>query len=228
MTIFSRSVQALMCCLATASALAAGLSGVSPSDASGGIKEALSKGADFAVSSLGKENGFMGNAKVKIALPDSLKRAEKALRLMGQGQQTDELIEAMNRAAEASVAEAKPILLASIKQMSVVDAKDILMGGQDSVTQYFKRTSTEPLTQKFKPIVRKFTQKVKLGEHYNKFAGKAASLGLIDKRDADLDGYVTQKSLDGLFLMIAEQERELRANPLGAASALLKKVFGAL
>lgn len=228
MTRLVKPFLVLVCCLASAGALAAGLSGISAGDASGGVREALSKGADFAVSSLGKENGFMGNAKVRIALPDSLQRAEKALRLMGQGQRTDELVEAMNRAAEASVAEAKPILLASIKKMSVVDAKDILMGGQDSVTQYFKRSSTEPLTQKFKPIVRKFTQKVKLGEQYNKFAGQAASLGLIDKKDADLDSYVTQKSLDGLFLMIAEQEKELRSNPLGATSALLKKVFGAI
>ncbi len=228
MTGLAKPFFALVCCLATASALAAGLVDISASDATGGIREALGKGAASAVSSLGKENGFLGNAKVRIALPDSLKSADKALRLMGQGKYTDELIEAMNRAAEASVAEAKPILLESIKKMSVVDAKNILMGGQDSVTQYFRRTSTEPLTQKFRPIVRKFTQKVKLGEQYNKFAGKVASLGLIDKKDADLDSYVTQKSLDGLFLMIAEQEKELRANPLGAASALLKKVFGAI
>lgn len=228
MTGLAKPFFALVCCLATASALATGLVDISASDATGGIKEALAKGTASAVSSLGKENGFLGNAKVRIALPDSLKSADKALRLMGQGQYTDELIEAMNRAAEASVAEAKPILLESIKKMSVVDAKNILMGGQDSVTQYFRRTSTEPLTQKFRPIVRKFTQKVKLGEQYNKFAGKVASLGLIDKKDADLDSYVTQKSLDGLFLMIAEQEKELRANPLGAASALLKKVFGAI
>ena len=209
-------------------AQAANLDGISNTDASSGLKEALTKGAEYAVASLGKENGFLGNPKVKIPLPDSLKTAEKALRTFGMGKQADELINTMNHAAEKAAAEAKPILLDAVKKMSVQDAKAILTGGEDSVTQFFRQSSSEPLGKKFLPIVQNATKQVKLAETYNKFAGKAASSGLIDKKDADLDAYVTQKAMDGLFLMIAEQEKQLRANPLQAGSNLLKKVFGAL
>ena len=207
---------------------AAGLEAISSGDASAGVKEALAKGADYAVASLGKEGGFLGNSKVKIPLPGYLQKAESGLRMFGMGKQADQLIETMNHAAEQAVAEAKPILSDSIKKMSVQYAKGILTGGEDSVTQYFKRTSTEQLTAKFMPIVKASTKKLQLAEQYNSFAGKAASSGLIDQKDADLDGYVTQKAMDGLFLMIAEEEKKLRANPVGAGSDLLKKVFGAL
>ena len=207
---------------------AAGLDAISTGDASAGVKEALAKGADYAVASLGKDGGFLGNSKVKIPLPGYLQKAESGLRMFGMGKQADQLIETMNHAAEQAVAEAKPILTDSIKKMSVQDAKGILTGGEDSVTQYFKRTSTEQLTAKFMPIVKASTRKLQLAEQYNSFAGKAASSGLIDQKDADLDGYVTQKAMDGLFLMIAEEEKRLRSNPLEAGSSLLKKVFGAL
>jgi hypothetical protein len=161
-------------------------------------------------------------------LPGYLQKAESGLRMFGLGKQADELTNTMNHAAEQAVAEAKPILTDSIKKMSVQDAKGILTGGEDSVTQYFKRTSTDQLTQKFKPIVQASTKKLQLAEQYNSFAGKAASAGLVDKKDADIDAYVTQKAMDGLFLMIAEEEKKLRSNPVGAGSDLLKKVFGAL
>ena len=210
------------------SAHAGGLDAISSTEASSGLKEALTKGAEFAVSNLGASNGFLGNKKVKIGLPDSLKTAEKAMRTFGMGKQADELVETMNHAAENAVAEAKPILTDAIKKMSVQDAKSILTGGEDSVTQFFKKNTSEALTVKFRPIVEKSTQKLSLAETYNKFAGKAASTGLINQNDADLDGYVTQKAMDGLFKMIAEQEKQLRSNPLGAGSDLLKKVFGAL
>lgn len=209
-------------------ALAAGLADLSSGEAASGLKEALASGADFAVSSLGRDNGFLGNARVKIPLPDSLRTAEKAMRTFGMGKYADELVNTMNHAAEKAVVEAKPILLDSIRKMTVQDAKGILTGGDDSVTQFFKRTSSEQLSQKFLPVVKESTRKVKLADKYNKFAGKAASAGLIDEKDADLDSYVTDKAMDGLFLMIAEKEKEIRRNPLGAGSALLKKVFGAL
>lgn len=221
-------VFALFLMLTAAITQAAGLDAISGVDASAGVKEALSKGADVAVAALGQDNGFLGNSKVKISLPSYLQAAEKGMRMFGMGKQADELIATMNHAAEKAVAEAKPILADSIKKMSVQDAKGILTGGEDSVTQYFKRTSTEQLTQKFTPIVQSATKKVQLADQYNQFAGKAASSGLIDKKDADLDGYVTQKAMDGLFIMIAEEEKKLRANPVGASSDLLKKVFGAI
>ena len=225
---FLNIVFALVLTLTAAVAQAGSLDAISTGDASAGVKEALAKGADYAVATLGKDNGFLGNSKVKIPLPGYLQKAEKGMRMFGLGQQADELIETMNHAAEKAVAEAKPILTESIKRMSVQDAKGILTGGEDSVTQYFKRTSTEQLTEKFTPIVKAATKKVQLAEQYNSFAGKAASSGLIDKKDADLDSYVTQKAMAGLFLMIAEEEKKLRANPVGAGSDLLKKVFGAL
>ena len=221
-------VFAFILTLTAAIAQAGSLDAISAGDASAGVKEALAKGADYAVASLGKENGFLGNSKVKIPLPGYLQKAEKGLRMFGMGKQADELTETMNHAAENAVAEARPILSESIKKMSVDDAKGILTGGEGSVTKYFKRTSSEQLTEKFTPIVKASTKKLQLAEQYNQFAGKAASSGLIDKKDADLDRYVTQKAMDGLFLMIAEEEKKLRSNPVGAGSDLLKKVFGAL
>ncbi len=221
-------VFALFLACTAGPALAGALDAISTGDASAGVKEALAKGADYAVVSLGKENGFMGNSKVKIPLPGYLQKAEKGLRMFGMGKQADQLIETMNHAAEQAVAEAKPILVESIKKMSVQDAKGILTGGEGSVTQYFKRSSSEQLTEKFMPIVKASTSKLKLADKYNQFAGKAAGAGLIDQKNADLDGYVTQKAMDGLFAMIAEEEQKLRSNPLGAGSDLLKKVFGAL
>jgi hypothetical protein len=222
------TIFALFFSLTATLAQAAGLDAISTGDASAGVKEALSKGADYAVASLGKDGGFLNNSKVKIPLPGYLQKAESGLRMMGLGKQADELSNTMNHAAEQAVAEAKPILSDSIKKMSVQDAKGILTGGEDSVTQYFKRTSTEQLTQKFKPIVSTSTKKLQLAEQYNALAGKAASIGVVDKKDADIDAYVTQKAMDGLFLMIAEEEKKLRSNPVGAGSDLLKKVFGAL
>ncbi|MFZ2269376.1 MAG: DUF4197 domain-containing protein [Azonexus sp.] len=221
-------VSGLFLMLVVSLAQAGALDAISTGDASAGVKEALAKGADFAVASLGKDGGFMGNSKVRIPLPGYLQKAESGLRMFGMGKQADQLIETMNHAAEMAVAEAKPVLSESIRKMSVQDAKGILTGGDDSVTQYFKRTSTEQLKARFMPIVKTSTKKVKLADKYNQFAGKAASAGLIDEKDADLDSYVTQKAMDGLFAMIAEEEKKLRSNPLGAGSELLKKVFGAL
>ncbi len=223
-----KPVLALFLGLAASLAQAGALDAISTGDASAGVKEALSKGADYAVASLGKNGGFLGNDKVKIPLPGYLQKADSALRMFGMGKQADQLVETMNHAAENAVAVAKPVLTDSIKKMSVQDAKGILTGGDDSVTQYFKRTSTDQLTAKFMPIVKTETQKLQLADQYNKLAGKAASAGLVDKKDADIDSYVTQKAMDGLFLMIAEEEKKLRANPVGAGSDLLKKVFGAL
>ncbi len=223
-----RTLVTVAFCLSVGIAHAAGLDSFTNKDVSSGLKEALSQGADYAVTSLGQENGFLGNNKVRIPLPDSLKKVEKGLRTFGMGKQADQLVETMNHAAENAAAEAKPILLDSIKKMSVSDAKGIITGGEDSVTQYFRRTSSEALAKKFAPIVKSATQKVQLAEQYNQFAGMGVKYGLLDAKDANLDNYVTAKAIDGLFLMIAEKEKELRANPMEAGSALLKKVFGAL
>jgi hypothetical protein len=224
----SRVAAIVFALVLSAQAAALGVDDLSSKDTSSGLKEALSRGAEMAVSQLGKPNGFMGDARVKIPLPESLRGAEKMMRKLGMKKQADKLIETMNRAAESAVVEAKPILINAVKNMSFDDAKAILTGGDDAATQYFKRTTSAPIGEKFLPIVKQATAKVQLADKYNQYAGKAASLGLIDDKDADLDTYVTQKALDGLFLMIAEQEKAIRKDPIGTGSKLLQTVFGAL
>lgn len=210
------------------SVLALNLSDISSQDATGGLKDALIQGAGSAVGKLGVADGFLKNPKVKIPLPDTMKKAEKAMRMFGMGKQADELVTRMNRAAEAAVPEAKVLLVDSVKQMSVQDAKNILTGGNDAATQYFKKTTAAPLAQKFLPIVQKATADVQLAQQYNKFAETGAKYGLVKKEQANLEQYVTQKALDGLYLMMAEEEKAIRKDPLGASTSLIKKVFGTL
>jgi hypothetical protein len=224
----SRTLLALAALLCASAAHAISLEDLSNKDAGGGLKEALTQGAGKAVAALGRTDGFLGNPKVKIPLPEGLQQVEGMMRTFGMGKQADELVTTMNRAAEAAVPEAKTLLVNSVKQMSVQDAKGILTGGDDAATQYFKRTTSGPLTEKFRPIVKKAMQKVKLAEKYDQFAGKAAQFGLIKAEDAQLDNYVTQKALDGLYLMIAEEEKAIRKDPVSAASSLARKVFGAI
>lgn len=211
-----------------ASAHALSLADISGQEAGGGLKEALTQGVGKAVDLLGRTDGFLGNPKVKIPLPGAMEKAEGLMRGLGMGKQADELITAMNRAAEAAVPEAKKLLVDAVKQMSVEDAKGILGGGNDAGTQYFKRKTEGPLAQKFQPIVRKAIEKVKLKDTYEKFAKKGAQFGLVKEKDAQLENYVTEKALDGLYLMIAEEERAIRENPVGATGNLARKVFGAL
>ena len=211
-----------------APASAQSLANLSNQDAVAGLKDALVQSSAKAVSQLGGADGFLGNAKVKIPLPDSIKRVESGLRMVGMGKQADELVVSMNRAAEMAVKEATPVLTESIKKMSVQDAKGILTGGDDAATQYFRRTTSDQLTQRFLPIVKKMTAKVQLAEQYNNLAGQAAGFGLVKQEDANIDNYVTRKALDGLYLVIAEQERAIRKDPVGAATGMAKKVFGLL
>ncbi|MFZ9196306.1 MAG: DUF4197 domain-containing protein [Burkholderiales bacterium] len=207
---------------------AAGVADLSNADAVSGLKQALTDGSAAAVKMLGQDNGYFGNAKVKIPLPPNLQKIESGLRVMGMKKQADELVLSMNRAAEAAAPEAKQLLVDAVKKMSVQDAKAILTGGDTAATDYFRRTTQEQLTQRFLPIVKKSTDRVGLAQQYNSFAGQGASLGLVKKDDATIETYVTRKALDGLYLMIAEQEKAFRQNPVGATSDIVKKVFGAL
>lgn len=209
-------------------AQALGLSDLSNADAAAGMKEALIQGAGKAVGKLGVVDGFLGNPAVKIPLPDSVQRAERVMRMFGMGKQADEVILRMNRAAEAAVPEAKVLLVNAVKQMSVADAKNILTGGDDAATQYFRKTTSAPMAEKFLPIVQKAMADVQLAQQYNKFAETGAKYGLIKKEQANLEQYVTQKALDGVYLMMAEEEKAIRKNPMKQASSLLKKVYGAL
>lgn len=214
--------------LSMSAAQAAGFAQLSQAEAGSGLKEALARGAEYAVSSLGKQDGFLGNPKVRIPLPEALQPVAQAMRMFGGGKPADKLVTSMNRAAEEAVVEAKPILLDAIKQMSVQDAKSILSGGDDSATRYFRRTTSDQIRARFLPIVQRSTAKVRLAEQYNAFAGKAAAAGLLDAKDANLDNYVTEKAVDGLFLMVAEQEKAIREDPIGTGSKLLQSVFGGL
>lgn len=223
-----RIATALLVLFFSLHANAVSLGDLSNSEASSGLKEALIQGAGKAVGKLGAVDGFLGNPKVKIPLPDSLKKAEKAMRMFGMGKQADELVLRMNRAAEAAVPEAKALLVDSVKKMSVQDAKNVLTGGDDAATQYFKRTTSAPMAEKFLPIVKKATEDVQLAQQYNKFAEMGSQYGLVKKEQANLEQYVTQKTLDGVYLMMAEEEKAIRKDPMGQASSLLKKVFGAV
>jgi hypothetical protein len=174
------------------------------------------------------ENGFLGDERVKILLPDSFKRTENLMRRLGMGRYADELVVGMNRAAEAAVPEAKAVLIDAIRKMSVEDAKGVLTGGEDAATRYFRRTMSEPLAKRFLPIVERAMEKVQLAQTYDRFASRGARLGLVRKADADLEDYIARRALDGLFLMIAEEEKRIRRDPMKEASAILRKVFGAL
>ena len=206
----------------------ASLQNITNQDAIAGLKAALEKGSAVAVDVLGRTDGFFGNGAVKIPLPDSLKRYERLMRGVGLGKYADELVLTMNRAAEAAVPEAKRLFIEAVKKMSVQDAKGILTGGQTSGTEYFKRTTSDPLRQRFLPIVKRATARVKLAEKYNEYAGKGVQFGLVKKEQTNLDDYVTQKALDGLFYMVAEEEKKIRQDPVGAGSSIIRKVFGAL
>jgi hypothetical protein len=204
------------------------LSGISNTDQVTSLRQALTQAAETAVSNLAKENGFLGNNKVRIPLPDNLQKADNLLRKFGMGKYAEDLTTSMNRAAEAAVPEAKTLLVGAVKKMSVTDARDIITGPSDAATQYFRKNTEAALASKFQPIVAKSMAKVKLAESYDRFAGKGAELGLVDAKDANLKDYITRKAMDGLFLMMAEQEKTIRANPLQATGDLAKKVFSAL
>ncbi len=204
------------------------LADLSVGDASSGVKAALERGATVAVSLLGRTDGFLGNPKVRIPLPGFLESGAKMLRMVGQGNRIDELVVAMNRAAEQAVPAAKDLLLNAVRSMSVSDAKGILTGGDTSVTQFFVGKTRAPLTERFLPVVTAATEKVQLADKYNRLAGKASDMGLVKKDDANIQRYVTSKSLDGLYLVIGEEERKIRQDPVGSGSAILQKVFGAV
>jgi hypothetical protein len=204
------------------------LADLSNSQASQGLKAALEKGAVAAVKSLGQTDGFLGNDEVRIPLPGYLQDAAKLLHGLGQGAKLDELIIAMNRAAESAVPLAHDMLISAVKGMNVQDAKNILAGGETSVTQFFTEKTKQSLSLKFLPVVTRATAKVDLAAKYDHVAGKAAGMGLLKGEQANIEQYVTGKALDGLYFMIGEEEKKIRQDPVGTGSAVLKNVFSAL
>ncbi|MDP1900254.1 MAG: DUF4197 domain-containing protein [Rubrivivax sp.] len=199
----------------------------SEADAAAGVRAALERGALAAVAQLGRADGFLGNPQVRIGLPEHLKNAAKLLRATGQGRKVDELVTAMNRAAEAAVPQAKSLFVSTVKAISVEDAlKLVRSSSATAVTDFFAGKTRVPLAEKFLPIVTQATQGVQLADRYNAVAAKAAGLGLVKGDEAHVQKYVTGRALDGLFLMIGEEEKKIRADPVKTGSAILRKVFG--
>ena len=203
---------------------------VSDSKISLGLKEALSQGVRFAVNSLGKEDGFYDNLDVKIPLPKSLKSAARVVRFAGYGDRVDAFELAMNRAAEKAVPVAVDVFIDSIKQMTFTDAKNILFSGEDdAATQFFRRTTEDKLRGKFRPIVEDFTAETGVTQSYKNMMDKAGFLARFVGSDArDLDGYITEKALDGVYYMVAQEEKKIRKDPLGRTTQILRDVFGIL
>lgn len=204
------------------------LADLSQGDASQGLKMALEKGAVAAIGLLGVHDGFMGNDKVRIGLPEIMQKGARMLKTMGMSKQLEALSLQMNRAAEAAVPLSQKSLSQSIQNMSVQDAKSILQGGETSLTQFFVDKTRMPLTQEFMPQVKQVLGQLGVVEQFNAVAGKLSGLGLLSRDKAQLESHVTAKTLDGLYFMIGEEEKKIRQNPAQAGSALMSKVFGTL
>jgi hypothetical protein len=214
----------------------AAVSSLSEAQVVTGLKEALAAGTQFATTNLGRPDGFLKNPQVRIPLPESLHKVENGLRAVGQGALADEFVVTMNRAAEQAVPEAVGVLSESVRQMSIADAKSILTGTNTAATDYFRRTASTNLFARFLPIVKKSTDQAGVTSAYKRLLDKTNvggfSLGnlggLGTRNNIDIDSYVTQRALDGLFTKIAEQERLIRENPGARSTEILQKVFGVL
>lgn len=194
-----------------------------------GLKQALNQGVEQSVKQLGKDNGFLGDASVKILMPKTLRKVEKGLRKVGQDEVADDFINTMNHAAEQAVPKTMDILVQAVKDMTLKDAINILNGEPDAATQYFKRTSSSHLSNAIKPIVQTATNSVGVTDSYKKMINKAGFLAkYVDKDSLDIDQYITDKTIDGLFTKIAVEEKRIREDPVARTTDLLKDVFGSL
>ncbi|HEY5763863.1 MAG TPA: DUF4197 domain-containing protein [Rhodocyclaceae bacterium] len=214
--------------LASSPRALAALPAISAKDAAAGLREALARGARSAVAQLSVRDGFFGDARVRIPLPTQIAQGEKMMRRFGMGRYLDGLSETLNRAAETAVADATPLLLDSLQKMTLADARSIVAGKDDAATQYFRSSAGAALHARFLPVVEVATANLALKPQYEKLSRRAARFGLIGEADADLDNWVTTRTLDGLWLVLGEQERAIRQDPVGTGSALLQRVFGNL
>ena len=190
------------------------------------VRQALSQSADMAVNRLGRVNGYWENPQVRIPLPESLRRVEKMLRRYGLERYADDFSESLNRAAEAAVPAVKPVLLTAIRDMSLDDAVGIVRGDEDAATRYFRLHTDVVLHERLKPIVAQATARANVTAAYKRLMKKVTVLDkTVDPGHLDLDAYVTRAALDGLYLLMAEEERRIRRNPLARSTDLLKKVF---
>jgi hypothetical protein len=191
------------------------------------IRQALSKGVENAINTLGRTDGFNTNQLVRIALPQDLQKADQLLRKVGQGKYADQFTLTMNRAAEQAVPKAASIFGDAIRQMSIQDALNIIKGPDDAATRYFQRTAQARLISSFRPAVEQATNKTGVTQQYKSFVSKAGALGQYISDDAkDIDGYITTKATNALFLYIAKEEKQIRDNPVERTTEILRKVFG--
>ncbi len=211
-------------------AAALSLADLSDKDAGAGLKGALERGAEVAVSLLGKKDGFWGDERVRIPLPDWIRKVEKAIKVLGKSKDIEQMKEGVNRAAEQAVPQAKALLLGAVKAMTVEDARKILQGGDNSVTAFFQDKTQVALAQKFLPVVMSVTNRIGLAQQYNQLAAQVQQTGLItlSPDQTRVENHVTKKALDGLYFMIGEEEKKIRQNPAAAGSEILKRVFGAM
>jgi hypothetical protein len=219
---------------------AGGLAALSQDQMVQGLQDALGKGLQQAIASLGHDGGFLTNLNVKIPMPDKLQKVEAALRAMKEDKLADDFVQTMNHAAEQAVPEAGAVFADALKKMSIADAKSILTGSDDAATQYFRTATSTNLYAKFYPIVQQATAKTGVTAAYKKVIEKAnvtSSLGglgsalsssLLDKDSLDVDAYVTNKAMDGLFKMVADEEKRIRQSPMARTTDILQTVFGAL
>ncbi len=191
-----------------------------------GLKEALSIGTEKAVKAVSKTDGYFGNQMIKILLPERLQQAADILGRMGFQKQVDSLVLSMNRAAEAAAPKATALFVQAVKEMTFEDAMKILRGSDTAATEYFKGKTSGKLFQEFKPVVTANMNKVGVAKAYKNMMAPAESLPFVSKESVDLDHYVTNKALDGLFLMVGEEEKKIRTDPAARVTTLLKTVFG--
>jgi hypothetical protein len=193
-----------------------------------GLKQALELGTDKSTSQLSAVNGFFGNAAIKLLFPPEAQKAENTLRRLGFNKLCDDLILSLNRAAEDAAGKTKPIFISAIKQMSVQDVTSILLGSsKDAATQYFRRTTTDQLTAEFMPVIHNSLSKVGATRYYSQLATQYNRIPLtFNKINPDLDAYVTQKAIEGMFYRIALEELNIRSNLSSRTTPLLQKVFG--
>jgi hypothetical protein len=191
-----------------------------------GIKQALEIGTSNGADKLSAKDGFLGNMAVKILFPPEAKKVESTLRSIGLGSVADNVVTSLNRAAEDAAKEAKPIFLAAVKQMTITDATNILLGNKNAATEYFKRVTTAQLMSKFSPVIQNSLTKVGATKYWNEAANRYNKIPLVKPVTADLSSYVTQKAIDGMFVQVAQEELQIRENINARSTTLLQKVFG--
>lgn len=200
--------------------------GLSEEEIGSGLKEALTQGVNKGVAQLSKTDGYFKDPEIKIPMPNEAKKVEDKLRKIGQGEKVDEAILSMNRAAEDASSGAKDLFVEAIKAMTITDATNILKGNDDAATQYLKKSTNNQLTEKFKPIIKTSLDKVGATKHWEKVFSTYNKIPFVDKVNPNLEEYVTEKAITGLFIQVAKEELQIRQDPLARTSDLLKKVFG--